>query len=318
MAVSFDVLMGTLAGQNLAGLASFRPDSRAWEGPHAAERIGSQRGWASTRTQEVLMAHSDISCAVITGASSGIGFELAKCCAEAGADIIIAADTPEIFEAAEKLKATGVRVEAVEADLATLAGIDELYMRVQQSGHRPDVIIANAGRGLGHGFLEQDFAEVRRVIDTNITGTTYLLQKFARDLVGRRHGRILITGSIAGVIPGAFQAVYNGTKAFVDSFAYALGHEIEGSGVTVTVLMPGPTDTDFFETADLMDTRIGTGKKADPARVARDGFEAMLRGDQHEVSGFANKMQVMMANILPDSTLAEQHRKQAEPGSAAH
>jgi short-subunit dehydrogenase len=264
------------------------------------------------------MAHSDISCAVVTGASSGIGFELAKCCAEAGADIVIADDTPEIFEAAEKLKATGVRVEAVEADLATLAGIDELYMRVQQSGCRPDVIIANAGRGLGHGFLEQDFAEVRRVIDTNITGTTYLLQKFARDLVGRRRGRILITGSIAGVIPGAFQAVYNGTKAFVDSFAYALGHEIKGSGVTVTVLMPGPTDTDFFETADLMDTSIGMGRKADPAKVARDGFEAMLRGDQHEVSGFANKMQVMMASLLPDTALAEQHRNQAEPGSAAH
>jgi short-subunit dehydrogenase len=264
------------------------------------------------------MAYSDISCAVITGASSGIGFELAKCCAEAGADIIIVADTPEIFEAAEKLKGTGVKVKAVEADLATLAGIDELYTCVQQGGHRPDAIIANAGRGLGHGFLEQDFAEVRRVIDTNITGTIYLLQKFARDLVAQRRGRILITGSIAGVIPGAFQAVYNGTKAFIDSFAYALGHEIEGSGVTVTVLMPGPTDTDFFETADLMDTSIGTGKKADPAKVARDGFEAMLRGDQHEVSGFANKMQVMMANFLPDGALAEQHRKQAEPGSAAH
>jgi short-subunit dehydrogenase len=264
------------------------------------------------------MADSDISCAVITGASSGIGFELAKCCAEAGADIFIASDTAEIFEAADKLKPTGVKVEAIQADLATIEGVDELYNRVRQSGRQPDAIIANAGRGLGHGFLEQDFAEVRRVIDTNIVGTIYLLQKFGRDLVSRGDGRILITGSIAGVIPGAFQAVYNASKAFIDSFAYALGHEIKDTGVTVTVLMPGPTDTDFFETADLMDTKMGAGKKADPASVAQKGFEAMLRGEEHEVTGFGNKMQVMMANFMPDGALAEQHKKIAEPGSAAH
>ena len=264
------------------------------------------------------MADRDISCAVITGASSGIGFELAKCCAEAGADIVIASDTAEIFEAADRLKSTGVNIEAVQADLATLEGVDELYARVQQSGRQPDVVIANAGRGLGRGFLEQDFAEVQRVVETNITGTIYFLQKFGRDLVERHQGRILITGSIAGVMPGTFQAVYNGSKAFIDSFAYALGHEIKDSGVTVTVLMPGPTDTDFFETADLMDTKIGAEKKADPAKVARAGFEAMLRGDEHEVAGFGNKMQVMMSRFMSDSRLAEMHKKSAEPGSAAH
>jgi len=264
------------------------------------------------------MADQQISLAVITGASSGIGFELAKCCAEAGADIIIASDTTEIFEAADRLKSTGVSVEAVQVDLATTAGVDELYARVKQAGRQPDTIIANAGRGLGGGFLDQDFSQVRRVVDTNIVGTIYLVQKFGRDLVQRGEGRILITGSIAGVIPGAFQAVYNATKAFIDSFAYALRSEINGSGVTVTVLMPGPTETDFFETAGLSDTKMGAEKKDDPAMVAKEGFKAMLRGEGHEVTGFGNKMQVMMARFAPDSVLAEQHRKIAEPGSASH
>ena len=155
------------------------------------------------------------------------------------------------------------------------------------------------------------------MIDTNITGTIYLLQKFGRDLVARRQGKILITGSIAGVIPGAFQAVYNGTKAFIDSFAYALGHEIKDSGVTVTVLMPGPTDTDFFETADLMDTKVGQGKKDAPAKVAKAGYDAMLRGDGHEVSGFANKMQAMMTRVLNDDQLAKMHEGMAKPGSGS-
>jgi short-subunit dehydrogenase len=264
------------------------------------------------------VADKNISFAVITGASSGIGFELAKCCAEAGADIVIASDTVEIFEAADKLKSTGVKVEAVQADLSTIAGVDELYSRVQQIGRQPDALLANAGRGLGRGFLDQDFSEIQRVIDTNIVGTIYFLQKFGRDLVSTGHGRILLTGSIAGIMPGTFQAVYNGTKAFIDSFAYALGHEIEDTGVTVTVLMPGPTDTDFFETADMMDTKVGTDKKADPAKVAKAGFEAMLRGDEHEVAGFANKMQAMMTRFTSDGRLAEMHKKIAEPGSARH
>jgi len=264
------------------------------------------------------MADRDISFAVITGASSGIGFELARCCAEAGADLVIASDTSEIFDAADRLRQTGVNVEAVQADLSTTQGVDELYTRVQQLDRRPDALFANAGRGLGRGFLDQDFLDVRRVIDTNIVGTVYFLQKFGRDMVSAGRGKILITGSIAGIMPGTFQAVYNGTKAFIDSFAYALGHEIEDTGVTVTVLMPGPTDTHFFDTAGMMDTKVGTDKKADPAKVAKAGFDAMLRGDQHEVAGFANKMQAMMTRFTSDSHLAEMHKKIAEPGSAQH
>jgi short-subunit dehydrogenase len=176
--------------------------------------------------------------------------------------------------------------------------------------------MANAGRGLGKGFLDQNFDAVRRVVDTNVTGTIYLLQKFGRDMRQRGEGHILITGSIAGFIPGSYQAVYNGTKAFLDSFAFALRAELDGSGVSVTCLMPGATETEFFARADMLDTKIGSGKKDDPAEVAAIGFAAMMRGDGDVVSGWHNKLQSALANVTPASMLAERHKKQAAPGSA--
>jgi short-subunit dehydrogenase len=183
-------------------------------------------------------------------------------------------------------------------------------------GRQVSLLLANAGRGLGKGFLDQDFAEVRSVIDTNITGTVYLIQKIARQMRERHDGHILITGSIAGFMPGTYQAIYNGTKAFLDSFSFALRAELDESGVTVTCLMPGATETEFFARADMLDTKIGAGKKDDPADVARIGFETMMRGDGDIVSGWKNKFQTAIANVLPAGMLAEQHRKMAEPGSA--
>jgi short-subunit dehydrogenase len=157
------------------------------------------------------------------------------------------------------------------------------------------------------------------VINTNITGTIDLIQRIARDMRARGAGRILITGSIAGYMPGTFQAVYNGTKAFLDSFAFALGNELKDSGVTVTCLMPGVTDTEFFARADLLDTKVGTQEhKADPAGVAKTGFDAMERGDPGVVAGLSNKLRVALSGLVPDVMLAEQHRKMAEPGSARH
>jgi short-subunit dehydrogenase len=251
--------------------------------------------------------------AVVTGASSGIGRELARCCAEHGYDLVIAADQPEIAETANELRALEVAVDSVETDLATDVGVGEL---MQAIGNRPvDALLANAGHGLGKAFLEQDFAEVRHVIETNVTGTIDLVQRLARQMVARRQGRILITGSIAGFMPGSFQAVYNGTKAFIDSFSFALRNEIKDSGVTVTCFMPGATDTQFFERADMLDTALGQAKKDSPADVAKVGFEAMLKGEGDVVSGWKNKLQAAVANVTPSSVLAEIHRKQAEPGS---
>ncbi|SFH69036.1 SDR family NAD(P)-dependent oxidoreductase [Bradyrhizobium sp. Gha] len=252
--------------------------------------------------------------AVVTGASTGIGLELARCCAEDGFDLVIAANEPAIEAAAAELRKIGGSVVAVQADLATTEGVDKLYAAV---GDRPiDALLANAGVGLGNAFLGQDFGRVRRVVDTNITGTLYLIHRVGNEMLRRNSGRILITGSVAGFTPGSFQAVYNGTKAFLDSFSFALREELRDSGVTVTCLMPGATETEFFRRADMMDTKVGTDKKDDPHEVAKAGFDAMLRGDSDIVTGVKNKLQTTVANVTPNEVLAKQHRKMAEPGTA--
>jgi short-subunit dehydrogenase len=251
--------------------------------------------------------------AVVTGASSGIGFELARCCAEQGFDLLIAADEP-LAQTAETLRAKGATVETVSADLATVEGVEKLFLA--NRGRPVDALIANAGHGLGHAFLDQEWADARHVIDTNVTGTTYLIHRFGRDMRARGTGRILITGSIAGLMPGTFQAVYNASKAFLDSFAYALRAELRDSGVTVTCLMPGPTETEFFARADLEDTKVGTQKKQPASEVAKAGFDAMMKGEAGVVTGWSNKLKAAISHILPDTLLAEQHRKETQPGSA--
>jgi short-subunit dehydrogenase len=252
--------------------------------------------------------------AVVTGASTGIGYELAKVCAKNGFDLIVAADEDEIENAAKNLRMSGGNVEAVKADLATTDGVDKLYKKI--NGRQVDALLANAGRGLGRAFLDQDFGDIRRVIDTNVTGTVYLVQKVGRDMRDHGAGRILITGSIAGFMPGTYQAVYNGTKAFLDSFSFAIRAELKDTGVTVTCLMPGATETDFFERADMLDTKVGKQKKMDPAEVAKQGYDAMMSGDGDVVTGWQNKLQSAIALITPSSMLAEKHREIAEPGSA--
>ena len=254
--------------------------------------------------------------AVVTGASSGIGLHLALEAAARGYDLVLSADEP-LNKVTELIQSLGGASTPVEADLATVEGVDALYDAV--GGRTVAAMLANAGHGLGKGFLDQDFEDVQHVIDTNITGTLDILQRVARDMRANRAGKILITGSIAGFMPGTFQAVYNGSKAFLDSFSYALRNELKDTGVTVTCLMPGVTDTDFFERADLLDTKVGADDhKADPAAVAKTGFDAMERGDAAVVAGLGNKLRVALANLLPNEMLAEQHRKTAEPGSAHH
>jgi short-subunit dehydrogenase len=260
---------------------------------------------------------SERSYVIVTGASTGIGLELARIAAENGYDLLIAADEPRIAEAADELRTMGVEVTAVEADLATIAGVDQLLQAAAPLGP-PAILCANAGRGLGHAFLDQPVEDWRRVVDTNITGTLYLIQQVARRMVAADEGRILITGSIAGFMPGAFQAVYNGTKAFIDSFSFALRNELQDTSVTVTCLMPGPTDTEFFRRAGMLDTKVGQDDKDDPAMVAHVGWTAMLNGEGDVVSGWKNRLQAAIANITPAPLLAKQHRKMAEPGSGEH
>jgi short-subunit dehydrogenase len=250
--------------------------------------------------------------AIVTGASSGIGLEIAKLAAQDGYDLIVAADTPFV-EAGPALKDSGANVEELEVDLSSKQGVDQLLQKV--GGRDVDVLVANAGHGLGHGFLDQSPDEWQHVINTDITGTLLLVQPIVQKMVQRGEGRVLITGSIAGHLAGAFQAVYNGSKAFIDSFAAALNEEIKDSGVTVTCLKPGATETNFFHRAELDDTKVGQAKKDEPADVAKAGWDAMNKGEPSVIYGMKNKMQVAAAGMMTDATTAKLHRAQAEPGS---
>lgn len=251
--------------------------------------------------------------ALVTGASTGIGFELAKVSARNGYDLIVVANEDRIEQAASDLQGLGVDVAPVCVDLSTRDGVDVLLDAIRD--RRIDALLANAGTGLSDGFLDQSFDDIEHVIGTNITGTLYLIHRVARQMRDAGEGHILITGSIAGFMPGPFNAVYNASKAFIDSFSWALHNELADSGVTVTCLMPGATETAFFERAGLLDTKLGQSKKDDPKDVAEIGFKAMMSGDGDVVAGWHNKLQSAIANIVPASVLAEQHRKQAQPGS---
>jgi short-subunit dehydrogenase len=257
--------------------------------------------------------------AVVTGASSGIGYELARVCGAEGFNLFIVADEPEIDTARAALSSSGAEVRALQADLSRMEDCERVCTAIAELGQPVDALLANAGRGLGHGFLDQDFGDIMRVVDTNISGTLYLTHRIGQEMRMRGAGRILFTGSIAGFMPGTYQAVYNGTKAFIDSFSVALRHELQDTGVTVTCLMPGATDTRFFERADMLDTSVGQDEnKDDPADVARTGFDAMMNGESSVVHGLKNKAQVAMAKVLPADAVAERHRGMAEPGSGKH
>ncbi|WJY19878.1 SDR family NAD(P)-dependent oxidoreductase [Alteriqipengyuania flavescens] len=250
--------------------------------------------------------------AIVTGASSGIGLELAKLAAKDGCSLLLVADR-DLAAATDAVRECGAKnVETLEADLATRDGIDSVMARI---GDRPvDVLLANAGHGQGGAFLDQDWNDIAHVIDTNIKGAVSLIHKVGQRMRARNAGRILVTGSIAGHLPGAFQLVYNSTKAFIDDFCVGLHNELMETDVVVTCLLPGVTDTQFFKRAGMEDTKAGqSDSKADPAKVAKDGYDALLEGDTQVVSGFMNKVQTMFADILPDDLVAQMHRRLAKP-----
>jgi short-subunit dehydrogenase len=251
--------------------------------------------------------------AVVTGASSGIGYNLARLAALNGFDIVVAADEERIKAAAPDFAKLGANVRAVEADLSTEMGVDALYAAVKELNRPVEALFANAGRTLGEMFIEQDWREAKGVIDTNVKGTIYLIHKFGRDMRDRGKGRILITGSIEAFIPGTDQAVYNASKAFLNSFAIALGHELKGSGVTVTCLLPGTTNTEIFARGRMTNTVLGRMPKADPLAVANTGFNAMMRGDGSVVHGLSNKIITALSRIAPPGMAARIHGLAAEP-----
>lgn len=248
---------------------------------------------------------------VITGASSGIGLELARRAAQDGVRLILAADR-DLTEAERAARTAGAQsVECVQCDLATDDGHDALIAAI--GGRTVDVLMANAGTGGGGEFLDQPWQEIRHIVDTNVTGTIRLVYEIGRQMRSHDAGRILVTGSIAGHLPGAFQLVYNSTKAFIDDFCAGLAEELTNTNVVVTCLWPGATDTPFFQTAHMEDTKVGRSNKADPAKVAKDGYDALLSGESRVISGLMNKVQALFADILPDTVVAAMHRRMAEP-----
>ncbi|MCP3819986.1 SDR family NAD(P)-dependent oxidoreductase [Streptomyces sp. A3M-1-3] len=254
--------------------------------------------------------------AVVTGASSGIGFELAKQFAENGFDLVVSAEDSGVDAAAEQLQAAGADVQVVRADLATYDGVERLYAAIATTRRPVSAAALNAGVGQGGAFLDTDLADEARVIDLNITSTVHLAKRLLPVMVAEGDGKLLITSSIASTMPGSFQAVYNASKSFLQSFAEALRNELKDTGVTVTSLMPGPTETNFFHRAGMDDTKVGRQPKDDPAKVAKDGFDALMSERGKVVAGsLRTKAQGVANKVLPDKLKAAAHRRMAEPGS---
>ncbi len=254
--------------------------------------------------------------ALVTGASSGIGFELARQFAGGGFDLVInAEDGARLEEAAERLRSEGAQVRVIQADLRSEDGVRRLHAEV---GRDVDVAALNAGVGHGGAFVDIDLAHDLEIIDLNVRSTVALAKLLLRDMVARNEGRLLITSSIASTMPGSYQATYNASKSFLQAFAEALAEELKDTEVVVTSLMPGPTETDFFRRADMLDTRVGTAKKDDPAQVAKDGYEAVMAGKRRVVGGsLMTKVSEAANKVLPDQVKAVVHKQMAEPGSGS-
>jgi short-subunit dehydrogenase len=256
--------------------------------------------------------------AVVTGASSGIGYELAKQFAQNGYDLVVAAEDSGIGTAAASLAEFGTRVSDVRVDLAGYDGVEELYAYLVATARPVAAVALNAGVGVSGDFARQtELRDELRLIELNITSAVHLAKRVLPDMVARGQGRLLFTSSIAATMPGPFEAVYAASKAFLYSFSEALRNELKDSGVTVTALLPGPTDTEFFRRAGMEDTKVGASEKDDPAQVAEQGFKALMNGDDHVVAGSAkNKLQSIAAKVMPETAKAQTHRRMAEPGSA--
>src|SRR3954466_4076536 len=243
--------------------------------------------------------------ALVTGASSGIGLELARQFGQNGFDLVISAEDAGLSAAAADLRSTGADVQTVQVDLRTPDGVRQLYATATAGGRALDAVALNAGVGQGGAFIDTDVADDQEIIDLNITSTVHLAKLVLREMAARGDGKVLITSSIASTMPGSFQAVYNASKSFLQSFAEAVAEELEDTGVTITSLMPGPTETNFFHRADMDDTPVGESKKDNPAQVAKQGFEALMKGEDKLVAGsLKTKVQGAANAVLPDKLTA--------------
>lgn len=258
---------------------------------------------------------------LITGATSGIGYELAKIFAKEGYNLIIVArNKSELEIKASEFSSHNVEVLPIAKDLFETNAAEDLYNEIKERGITVNILVNDAGQGVYGPLTETDLRRQLQIIQLNIHSLTVLTYLFLKDMVARNEGKILQLGSIVSEVPAPLQSVYGGTKAYVLSFSEAIRNEVKGTNVTVTVLQPGATDTDFFNKAGAQHSKIveDRSKLADPADVAMDGYKALMAGDDKVVSGFKNKIQAIMGNIIPDTLLAEQMRKQSEETDDSH
>jgi short-subunit dehydrogenase len=243
--------------------------------------------------------------ALVTGASSGIGFELAKLLADDGYDLVVAADDDAIQTSADELGAAGVNVQPVQVDLRRAEDVELLHRTVTDTGLRLDVAVLNAGIGRAGRFVDCDLDTDLSIVDLNVRSTVHLAKLVLRDMTARGDGKILFTSSIAATMPGSLQTVYNASKSFIQSLSEALYDELRDTGVTVTSLMPGPTETNFFRRGDMLDTIVGRMPKDDAGAVAKQGYDALMRGDRKVVAESVLSKAIGLANrVLPDSVKA--------------
>jgi len=254
--------------------------------------------------------------ALITGATSGIGYELAKLFANDRYNLVIVSrDEQELETKAEEFKQFGIEVTTLQKDLFDREQTKTIYQDVKNLGIEIDVLVNDAGQGIYGEFKDTDLERELDIIELNISALVILTKDFLKDMIGRNSGKILNLASIASKTPGPWQSVYHGTKAFVLSFSEAIREEVRDTDITITALLPGVTDTDFFNKADMNDSKAiqDEDAKADPAEVAKDGFEALMAGKDKVISGFKNKVQVSMSNLMPDSTVAHTMYEQQKP-----
>lgn len=257
--------------------------------------------------------------ALVTGASSGIGYELAAVFAKEGYDLIIVSSSDDILSAGDGLRGFGGEVHAVRADLTHSEGIHDLLREIGAQGRPLAVAALNAGVGHGGKFAETHIDDELTIIDLNVISTVHLAKHIVQGMKQeRRGGKILFTASIAATMPGSYSAVYNASKAFVHSFSEALHYELKEYGIVVTALMPGPTDTNFFHRAEMDNTKVAVSEKDDPAEVARQGFDALMAGKDQVIAGsFKTKAMAMGNDLIPEQVKAKMHADMAKPGSAA-
>ena len=255
--------------------------------------------------------------AVVTGASSGIGFELGRILAREGYDVIACSEGDRLASAAAEIQAAGSgQVTTVQADLSTPEGVDKLWKACQSAGQPLDIACINAGFGIGGLFIETDLHEELKMVALNCGHTVHLAKHVAKQMVAAGAGRILFTASVAGEMVAPREAVYAATKAFVLSFAHSLRYELKDTGVSVTALQPGPTDTDFFHRAGMDDTDAGTkGKKeSEPDKVAEQGYDALMSGKDHVyAASFKTKLEGALFNLVPGELKGKMHDDMAKP-----